>query len=63
MASVEITSAVLAGTGPEGLWSLIAKTALMASKADLALVYLPAEEPGWLEIVAAFGESADTLVG
>ncbi|MGW0232250.1 histidine kinase [Actinopolymorpha singaporensis] len=60
---MEITSAMLAGTGTDELWSLIASRARAASNADVALVMLPTDDPNWLTTVAAAGEGADTLLG
>lgn len=62
-ASVEITSAMLAGTGPDGLWRLIANSALAASDADAAFIMVPTSDPDWLATPAAVGEHAETLVG
>ncbi|GDY29112.1 hypothetical protein GTS_07450 [Gandjariella thermophila] len=60
---MEITSAVLAGAGPDGLWPLIAKSALPASGADIAMVMVPTSDPDWLATPAAVGERAETLLG
>ncbi|MET9021928.1 GAF domain-containing sensor histidine kinase [Actinopolymorpha sp. NPDC004070] len=62
-ATVEITSAMLAGTSTDELWPLIASRARAASNSDIALVMLPTGDPNWLMIVAAAGEGADTLLG
>src|SRR5437588_25422 len=63
LASMEITSAVLAGTGPEGLLTLIASSARAASEADRAVVALPTSDPGWLRIAAAVGDGAEAQLG
>jgi two-component system sensor histidine kinase DevS len=63
LANMEITSAVLAGTGAEGLWSLIAHGAHAASEADRAVVALPTDDPGWLRIAAAVGDGTEEQLG
>jgi two-component system, NarL family, sensor histidine kinase DevS len=63
LASMDITSAVLAGVGPQGLWPLLAESALAASGADVAIVVLPTSDPEWLTIAAAVGDGAQALRG
>jgi two-component system, NarL family, sensor histidine kinase DevS len=60
-ASVEITSAVLAGA--DDIMALIAEHARTASEAELAHVALPTSDPDTLEICAAVGMGAEALLG
>jgi signal transduction histidine kinase len=59
----EIATAILAGIGPETVLELVAGRARELVSADLAIVAVPADEPGSLVIVVADGDRADDLRG
>lgn len=59
----DTVTAILAGIEPDAVLQLIARGARELAEADLSVVAVPSEEPGWLWVTVAEGHHSEDLEG